>query len=154
MLWCKINHFLLSAFPVNSWKDFLIRSHIQKCKRCKSQMASRDEVKALIIHERDVANFGDLWPAVKTGILRKKPGKKAAFTQNRRWVYAAASVVLVFLAGFLLFTVLSQNGVLTDQEGEVRFQINSIRVGDAPATPYLYQPKDSDMILVWAEKSI
>ena len=141
MFWCKV-------------KDFLIRSHIQKCEGCMSQMASQEDVKTLIIQESDVEDFRDLWPAIKTGVSEKKPEKKAMYSINRRWAFAAASVVAVFLAGFLLFTILSQDGALLDQEGEARFQINSIRVGDEPATPFLYQPKDSDMILVWAEKSM
>ena len=141
MFWCKV-------------KDFLIRSHIQKCEGCMSQMASQEDVKTLIIQESDVEDFRDLWPAIKTGVSEKKPEKKAMYSINRRWAFAAASVVAVFLAGFLLFRILSQDGALLDQEGEARFQINSIRVGDEPATPFLYQPKDSDMILVWAEKSM
>ena len=154
MFRCKVYNFLLSIFPFNSWKDFLIRSHIQKCEGCMSQMASREEARALIIQESDVENFRDLWPSIKTGVAEKKTEKKATYSINRRWVFAAASVVSVILAGFLLFTTISQNGAPLDQEGEARFKINSIRVGDEPATPFLYQPKDSDMILVWAEKSM
>jgi hypothetical protein len=141
MFWCKV-------------KRFLIRFHIQKCEGCISQMASREEVKALIIQESDVADLRDLWPAIKTGVAEKKSERKTLISSNWRWAFVAASIVVVFLAGFLLFTTISQNGILLDQEGEVRFKINSIRVGDEPATPYLYQPKDSDMILVWAEKSM
>jgi hypothetical protein len=154
MLRCKINHFLLSVFPFKFWQGFLIRSHIWKCEECMSQMASREEVKALIVQESDIEDFRDLWPAVKSGVVRKTPEKKAVFSLNRRWTFAVAGVVAVFLAGFLLIAILTQDGVLVEQEGEARFQINSIRVGDEPATPFLYQPKDSGMILVWAEKSL
>ena len=126
----------------------------EKYEKCKSQMASREEVKASIIQESDVEDFRDLWPAIKTGVEEKQPVKKTSDSINRRWAFAAASVVVVILAGFLFFMILSQNGTILDQEGEARFKINSIRVGDEPATPFLYQPKDSDMILVWAEKSL
>ena len=126
----------------------------EKCERCKSQMASREEVKASIIQESDVEDFRDLWPAIKTGVEEKQPVKKTSDSINRRWAFAAASVVVVILAGFLFFMILSQNGSILDQVGDARFQINSIRVGDEQATPFLYQPKDSDMILVWAEKGM
>jgi hypothetical protein len=126
----------------------------EKYERCKSQMASREEVKASIIQESDVEDFRDLWPAIKTGVDEKEPVKKAIGSMTRRWVFTAASLIVVILAGFLFFMILSQNGTILDQEGEARFRINSIRVGDEPATPFLYQPKDSDMILVWAEKSL
>jgi hypothetical protein len=154
MLRCKVTHLLISLFPFHFWQDFLIRSHIQKCEACMSRVASRDEARALIIQEDDVGNFRDLWPAIKTGVVEKKPEKKAILTLNRRWIFAAASIVGVFLVGILLYSILFQIGSLSEQEGEARFQINSIRVGDEPATPFLYQPKDSDMILVWAEKSL
>jgi predicted anti-sigma-YlaC factor YlaD len=154
MFWCKVSHFLISIFPFKFLQSFLIRSHIQKCERCRSHMASREEVKDLIILESDVEEYRDLWPAIKAGIAEKIPKKKVIFSINRRWGFAAASVAAVFLAGFLLFLILSQNGALLDQEGEARFQINSIRVGDEPATPFVYQPNDSDMILVWAEKNM
>ncbi len=154
MLRCKINQFLVSKLPFKSWQDFLIRSHIQGCEGCMSRVASREEVKALIVREIDVADFRDVWPAVKSGIAREEPVKKAGLFLNRKWAYAAAACVALFLAGFLLISIFTRNGILVDQEGEARFQINSIRVGDEPATPYLYQPKDSGMILVWAEKSM
>lgn len=154
MLRCKFNQFLLSILPFKSWQDFLIRSHTQGCENCMRRMASREEVKALIVQESDVAGFNDLWPAVKSGIEQEEPKTNAGFSLNRRWAYAAAGGVVVFLAGFLLISTLTRNGTLLDQEGEARFQINSIRVGDEPATPFLYQPKDSGMILVWAEKNM
>ncbi len=141
MFWCKL-------------RRFFIRSHIQKCERCMSQMASREEVKALLIQEKDVEDFRDLWPAIMNGMTGKKLEKKAIHSTNRRWAFAVAGVFAIFLAGYLLFTTLSQNGTILDQEGDARFQINSIRVGDEPATPFLYQPKDSNMILVWAEKGM
>ena len=154
MLKCKGTHLLISLFPFHFWRDFLIRSHIQKCERCLSRMASRDEAKAMIIQEDDVRNFRNLWPGIETGAIAKKPEKKAIPFLNRRWIFAAASMVVVFLAGILFYSILFQNGTLAEQEGEARFQINSIRVRDESATPFVYQPKDSDMILVWAEKSL
>ena len=154
MLHCKVVTFLLSIVPFKFCQSFLIRSHIEKCEFCMSRVASRDEVKALIIQQDDVRDFRDLWPAIKSGVVEKKPERKAEVSSHWRWAFAAASIVIVILAGFLFYTILSQNGTLLEQEGEARFQINSIRVGDEPATPFIYQPKDSDMILVWAEKSM
>ena len=154
MFWCKVNYFLLAIFPFRSWQSFLIRTHIQNCEGCRKQLASREEVKDLIILESEVEGFRDLWPAIKSGIAEKAPEKKAKYPVNRRWAFAAASLAVVILAGIVFLLTLSQNGALLDQEGQVRFQINSIRVGDEPATPFVYQPKDSDMILVWAEKNM
>ncbi len=154
MLRCKVVHLLLSIFPFHSWQDLLIRSHIQKCDVCMSRVASRDEAKALVFSEDDVQEFQDLWPSVKTGIVTKDPEKKTRFSINRKWAFASAGIVIVFLAGFLFYNLLFQEGILSGQGGETRFRINSIRVGDEPATPFVYQPKDSDVVLIWAEKNM
>lgn len=151
---CKTVHFLFSLFPFKFWQSFLIRSHIQNCKQCMSRVASQEEARALIIQQDDVGHFKDLWPAVKSGIVEKRTKKKMKDFSSRRWAYAAVGILAMLLAGFVFYMVLFQNGILLEREGEARFQINSIRVGDEPATPFVYQPKDSDMILVWAEKGM
>jgi predicted anti-sigma-YlaC factor YlaD len=154
MFWCKVNHFLLAIFPFGSWQNYIIRSHIQDCEGCRKQLASREEVKDFFILESEVEGYRDFWPAIKSEIAEKPREKKAKYPLNRRWAFAAASLAVVILTGFVFLLTLSQNGALLDQEGQARFQINSIRVGDEPATPFVYQPKDSDMILVWAEKNL
>jgi hypothetical protein len=119
-----------------------------------SRAARRDEAKALIIQQDDVGNFRDLWPTVKSGIGEIKQERKAALSLRRRWAFAAACFVVVCLAGVLIFNSLPKDRTLLEQEGEARFRINAIRVMEETATPFVYQPKDSDMILVWAEKTI
>ena len=154
MLRCKTVILLLSLFPFKFWQGFLVRSHVQKCKRCMSRVASRDEAKALIVRQKNLADIRDIWPAIKTGIIEPKPERKGQFSFHRKWAVAAVCIVAICIAGILILNFFPKNGPLLDQEGEARFRINSIRVGDEPATPYVYQPKDSDMILVWAEKSM
>jgi hypothetical protein len=118
------------------------------------RLASREEARSLIIHQREVEGFRDLWPVIKAGMGETKPKRKDKDIIYWRWTFAAVGTVVVFLAGFFLITTLFQNGPLLDQDGETNFQINSIRVGNEPATPFLFQPKDSDMIFVWAEKGM
>lgn len=153
MFLCKFTYFWLSIFPFKPWQDFLVRAHIHKCPACQDQLASLEEVKALLIHESDVQSSRDLWPDVKSAIIERKPEKRAFLAGYARWVFAAAGLLAILIAGSLFYTVLVQNGGLTVREEGARFQINYLRVGDESATPYLYQPKDSDMIIVWAEKS-
>jgi hypothetical protein len=118
------------------------------------RVASQDEVKTLIIKQEDVGEFKDLWPAVKSGVIQKNGKREKRDFPYKRWAFSTVGILAVLLAGFLFYSVLFQNGILIEPEGEARFQINSIRVGDEPATPFIYQPKDSDMILVWAEKGM
>lgn len=153
MLLCKFVYFWFSIFPFRPWQDFLVRAHVHKCPACQAQLASLEEVKALLIQESDVQRSQDLWPDVKSAIMKRKTEKRAFFSVYRRWAFAAVGLMAILVAGFLFYTILVQNARLLEQDEDARFQINYLRVGDEPATPFLYQPKDSDMIIVWAEKS-
>jgi len=154
MFLCKIVHFWFSLLPFRPWQDFLIRTHIQKCPACQAQLASAKEIKALLIRESDAQDSRDLWADMKSAIIAKKPEKRAFLAGYRRWAFAAVGLLAILIAGSLFYIILVQNGGLTEQQENARFQINYLRVGDEPATPYLYQPKDTDMIIVWAEKSL
>jgi hypothetical protein len=127
---------------------------IGKGERGDSRIASRDEVKDLIIQQDDVKDFRDFWPAVVSGISAKKAEGKTEVSFYRKWILAAASIGALILAGFLFYAIFLKTGTLLEREGEAGFRIHSIRVGEEPATPFVFQPKDSDMILVWAEKSM
>jgi predicted anti-sigma-YlaC factor YlaD len=154
MFLCKIVSFWFSLLPFRPWQNFLIRAHIQKCPSCQAQLASIKEVKAFLIHESDVQDSRDIWPGVKSAISAKKPEKHAFLAGYRRWSFAVVCLLAILIAGFLFDTVFVQNRGLKEQHENARFQINYLRVGEEPATPYLYHPKDSDMIIVWAEKGL
>jgi hypothetical protein len=108
----------------------------------------------VIFQQDDVKDYRELWPGIKSGILKRKPGEKAGIPLYRRWGFAVSGILAILLVGFMFYALLMEKGTRSEQEGEARFRINSIRVGDEPATPFVYQPKDSDMILVWVEKSL
>ena len=38
-------------------------------------------------------------------------------------------------------------------EGKLHFRINYIRIENKPAQAYIFQPQDSHMIIVWAQKN-
>ncbi len=154
MFRCKFIQFLLSIIPLKIWQDFLIRSHVYKCDECKSQLASPDDVKALLYQESDVENFREIWPHIKEGISEKKMGRKAFFPFRLKWILATASFMSLIIAGILFYSIFIRNTGLTEQDQGGKFQINSIRVNNEPATPFLYQPQDSEMIIIWAEKSL
>jgi hypothetical protein len=150
---CKIVHFLFHKMPLKLWQDFLIRAHIQRCENCLSRLASAEEVKTLLVQGSEVKEFRDLWPAVKAGIAKKEPLRFTQAGRRWRWGLAAAGLAAVVLIGILTFRVLGPGGS-PENKGEGRFQINHIRVQDAPASPFLFQSKGSDMILIWAEKAL
>jgi predicted anti-sigma-YlaC factor YlaD len=153
MLRCNIIHFLMSVFPLKIWQGLLIHSHVDKCETCRGKLASLDEVKTSLYQESDVENFREIWPDVKAVIIDKKAEKKAFFPTWLKWASATAGFVTLILAGVLFYSILIRNGGIAEKNRGEYFRINSISVGDEPATPFLYQPQDSDMIIVWAEKS-
>lgn len=152
MFLCKFVHFLFSAFPLKSWQDFLIRTHLYTCTACRNRLASHEEVKAVTFQEGDISSSKDLWAEVETAIKKERTEKHAAFRLSWKWVFAGASLVAILIGGFLIFNILIRNGGNLEEDA-MRFQINYIRVGSEAATPFLYQPKDTDMIIVWAEKN-
>ena len=154
MLRCKIIQFLLSIIPLKIWQDFLLHSHVYKCEACRGKLASLDEVKALLYQESDVENFREIWPAVRGGITDEKVERKGYFPFRLKWALTTASFMILVIMGILFYSILLRNGGLVEQDRSGKFQINSIRIGNEPATPFLYQPQDSDMIIVWAEKSL
>ena len=65
MLQCKIINFSFSVFPLNSWRDFLIRQHVSKCPNCQRRLVSKDEVKPLFLKGKDSGDVGSIWPGVR-----------------------------------------------------------------------------------------
>ena len=154
MLRCKIIQFLSTAIPLKVWQDFLLHSHVYRCEACSRRLATLDEVNAVLYPESDVEEFGEIWPAVKSGITDKKVERTGFSAFRPRWALVTAGLVVFLVAGVVFYSILLHNGGSGERNREGNFQINSIRVGDKPATPFLYQPQDSDMIIVWAEKSL
>jgi hypothetical protein len=154
MLRCKIIQFLSTVIPLKVWQDFLLHSHVDRCETCRSKLATREEVKSVLYQESDVEDFREIWPAVEAGINIKKAEKKGFFPIGLKWALPAALLALLIVAGIVFTPILQRNGGSGEQNQGAKFQINSIRVGNEPATPFLYQPQDSDMIIIWAEKSL
>lgn len=143
-----------AIIPIKVWQDFLLHSHVHRCETCRSKLATLDEVKSVLYQESDVEDLREIWPAVEAGITTKKAERKGSFPVGLKWALPTACLVLLIVMGIMFIPMLQRNGGSGGQDQGSKFQINSIRVGNEPATPFLYQPQDSDMIIVWAEKSL
>jgi hypothetical protein len=155
MLSCKIVNVLYSAVPSRLFRDVLIRAHMERCGDCQAQLVSKNEAEALFVKPGDVGAAGDLWRKIerRTGQELSVPGKRPA---SLRWEWAAgtAAVLFVAAASFWLLRGIQEKTVRADYVRPAdRFEINYINVGGTPAQAYIYQPKGSDMIIVWAEKN-
>jgi hypothetical protein len=143
-------------FPIRIWRDFLIGLHIGKCPRCQSRLVSREEARALLVRAGDLSGAAqNLWPGIRSAIRKEKSVRLPARVRTGwkwGWAWGAAAV----LAGVTGFWLLRSSGVpklsLSNATGPDRFELEYVRVGGETANAYVYQPRDSDMVLVWAEK--
>ena len=74
MFRCKIINFLFSSIPLNKWKDFLIRRHIQECPVCQKRYVSALEAKSLLIEESEIESVPDFWLGLESRLA--EPEKK------------------------------------------------------------------------------
>ncbi len=154
---CKLVDILDRLVPLKAWRGYLIEKHRERCPRCLALLASREEARRFLVRADDVVPGLDLWPSLRKALARTQPlgGPAAAvpaFVRKRALALAGA----VLLAVFGLWFLRSGISVRTDRtaaSSDDGFKINYIRIGGEPATAYIYQPKGTDMVVVWAERN-
>ncbi len=158
MFRCKVIDFAIKVFQSKVWQDFLIRHHIQKCPVCQARLASVEEAKPFLIQEGEVGSTERLWPAIKARLHEKRGKRRIVHLPRPRmrwaWIVGIASLIAVVVLGVWLYTILTTAGVPGDEDLVERFQINYIRVENKPANAFVYWPKGTEMVIVWAEKNI
>jgi hypothetical protein len=154
---CRMVDLLYAAVPLRPFRGLLIRTHVDKCARCQARLVSRSEAGALFVKFSEVGETGELGRRFALRAGKERPGADATSAPiPRRWEWAAGAATLL-LAAAASFWLLRGIGPEGRGPGFVepgdRFEINHISVGGAPAQAYVYRPQNSDMIIVWAEKS-
>ncbi|NIM90477.1 MAG: hypothetical protein GTO17_05960 [Candidatus Aminicenantes bacterium] len=152
MFRCRMVNFLFSIFPLKIWQDFLLRKHIQDCSCCQENLASLEEAKSLLIQEGEVGDLEGLWPKVKVQLAEEERKEKYFRLPRWGWAVGAAGLLVAIILGVWLFWS-ARLGKPSEEPGSP-FQIKYIRVHDKPARAYLFQPQDSNMIIIWAEENI
>jgi hypothetical protein len=156
MFRCQITNFFYTVWPQKVWRDYLIRRHIERCPSCQAKLASRGEAESLLMNENRISPQPSLWPRVKPGLVRIEGGleRKTQFSGRRRWRWAAvaAGFLIVGLSSFWVLRDYKPDKIVPDREAET-FRINYLKVENKPAQAYLYQPLESNLIIVWVQKS-
>ena len=156
MDFCRIVDAIYRAVPLGFVRDLLIRGHMERCGRCQARLASRDEAEALFVKPGDGEAVDRLWRAIGSR-ARRMAQVSAKRPAGLRWEWAAgaAALLLVAAASFWLLRGVESGDM---RAGDVRpvsgFEINYVNVGGAPAQAFVYQPRGSDTVFVWAGKNL
>jgi len=146
-------NFLSAIFPFKIWQDFLLQKHIQNCPVCQENLASLEEIKSLLIQEKEVGDLKDLWPKVNAQLTKQKRKERFFHVPRLAWAVGASCLLIAIVLG-LWFYQLAPPGKTPEEDITSPFQIKYIRIYDKPARTYLFLPQDSNMIIIWAEKNI
>lgn len=151
MFKCKFIDFLFSVLPLKRWQDFLARRHIQNCAVCLNKLATAEEVRKLLIPEREIENLEAVWSAVKSRLDERRRLKPQA--QRRwRWAFAAASLIIIIIGAVWIYQAVGPGKGGAELPFSEQFQINLIEIDNQPAQAFVYHPHDSKTFFVWVEK--
>jgi len=153
---CRIVDAIYHAVPLRLVRDLLIRTHMERCERCQARLVSRSEAEALLVKPGEAEADDGLWLAIegRAGQAVRVREKRAPWL-GWEWAAGAAALVLVAAASFWLLRGVESGGV---RPGDVQplsgFEIHYVNVGGAPAQAFVYQPRGSDTVFVWAGKNL
>lgn len=151
--------------PFHAWKDWLLRRHIENCPGCRLRLVSRDEARLLLVQADEVGDLGRLWPAIKERLGgNRRYGEKGGRPKPalvRRWRLAAVgfAVLLIAIAVNLWFlrlprTDISKSGGGANTVEPEQVQIHYVKIENEPAQTFIFQPRDSNILIVWAGKNL
>ena len=155
MAFCRLVNVLYDAIPIRTVRDILIRTHMEGCERCLARLISRNEAAALLVKPGDPGALESLWRKInhRAGHPAQHPEIRPS---GRRWEWAAggATFLVLVAASLWLLRGVQTGGLRADLAPPAeRFEIEYINVGGAPAQAFVYQPRGSDTVFVWAERN-
>jgi anti-sigma factor RsiW len=152
-------NFLYGLFPLRPWRDFLLRVHLDTCPACRAKLASREETQALLARAEGMRGGPPLWPRVAAAIggegeREEKGGERERGGSGQKWRRRAAVGVAAGLAawcGILLWKGFRPEADLASA-APARFELKYVKIEGETAEAFVYQPHDSDMVIIWAGK--
>lgn len=157
--------FRLLPFP--SWKGRLIVRHVEKCPECGARLASRDEARRILTQADEVGDLAGMWPAVRARIGSCAPAETAAplfeprLAPAWRWAAALGGLVLAAAVTFAVVENFRTGGGMKSGAGAGLFAVSDpadisldyVRIDNHPARTLVFKPRDSRLVIVWAEKN-
>jgi hypothetical protein len=153
---CRAVEFLSQVLPFRAWRGNIIQRHIDGCPICRAKLAGRDEAGEYVIQPEAVGPTDSIWPAVEAGIRMTSPAPERHFLPVGRLLRRAAGVAAAAGVLFLLFLVVRPPKPVGGRSPVVNveeFRLDSIEVWGKPARALFYQPRDSQIMIIWAGES-
>lgn len=152
MIECRIVNFLLKIFPFRKGRDFLLKSHIQKCPVCQEKLVEPHEVRSLFIRKEDKEEMAPVWTLIKERLREEPIDRKTVFPHKWGWAWGVAAFTAGVFLGVYFLWISPENSIR--KESPTGFQVKYIRVENKPARAFVYHPRDTKMVIVWVEKSM
>jgi len=152
---CRMVNVLYAVIPFRLVRDLLIRTHMERCKHCTARLISRRDAEALLVKPEDEGAVERLWQKIDQKAVQPVPvAERRPAGLGWEWAAGAATFLMVVAASLWLLRGIQTQPVRVDSvRPPERFEIDYINVGGAPAQAFIYQPRGSDMIIVWAGKN-
>lgn len=151
---CRICEGIYEKAPFGFIRGLLIRGHMGNCPVCRAGLASPEEALSVLAQARDFEERAGIWTAVRSRLKRETNlAPDHAGFPLLRWISAAGMVVAISAGAFWLYMNSSADAPLGSSASSGLFRLDDLKVGGKPARAVIYQPRDSDMVVVWAEKN-
>ncbi len=148
----RLVEFLIRIIPVKLLQDYLIRHFLPANEIWHQKLADLNEVRGILVDEKEVSEIPSLWPRVRHDLATGRAPAERETRSGLRWAFQVFGLCMVLVLGFWLIRHRRSVNVPAADGSPGSFRIQSIRLEDKPATTFLFQPKDSKFIMVWAEK--
>jgi len=157
MAFCRTANFVYAALPFRPLRDWLIRTHMERCPRCQERLLSPEEARGLLVAP---GQLGD--PLARWRRIAGEAGRAAGLPETRpaaagagwRWAAAMATVLAVAATGFWLLHETGGPAVGPGRAAAAeRFELAYVKVGGAPAQAFVYQAQGTDTVFVWAQRT-
>lgn len=143
---------LIRIIPLKFFQDYLIRRFLLTNESCRQKLADLNEVRDILVDEGEVSGIPSLWPRVRRDLAAGRAPAALGMRSGLRWAFQIFGLCMVLVLGFWMIRQRRSVNMPAADGSPGSFRIQSIRLEDKPATTFLFQPKDSKFIMVWAEK--
>lgn len=154
---CRIVDFLSRMAVIRPWTGRIVERHAETCRVCRPSLIDKETARTILVAAEKAGRPARRGHESATG-LRNRPEARRRGLRVRLFrlpaLSGAAAVLVLVVSGFwLLHRLPTTNGPIAST-AEESFRISRIEIEGEPANAYIYRPRGTDMVIVWAERKI